>query len=137
MNRVGFKPFGLLPFCPFSPLSPSGLLGHSHLAQGDAAVVGRRQGMGEHLEASFRQGTLKPGEQQGVLHDAAGQGHQVQPGALPDQGAGVGQEPDQGGWEAGGDGGGATPELRSLTTPRKTARVSKTRAPGAALTVAG
>ena len=59
--------------------------------------------MGEHLEAALRQGAVQPGEQQGVLHHAAGQGHQVKPGPLPDQVAGVGQEPDQGVVEAGGD----------------------------------
>ena len=94
-----------MPFSLF-PLSFHPGRGHGHLAQGDGAVVGRRQGMGEHLEATRCQGAFQPGEQQGVLHHAAGQGHQVQPGPLPDQVAGVGQEPDQGVVEAGGDGGG-------------------------------
>ncbi len=80
--------------------------GHGHLAQGDATVVGRRQGMGEHLKTKRRQGAIQPGEQQGVLHHAAGQGHQVKPGRLADQAAGIGQEPGQGVVEAGGDDGG-------------------------------
>ena len=67
-----------------SPLSSQPGRGHGHLAQGDAAVVGRRQTMGQDFEAQVLQPFFQSCQHQGVLKNSPGQGRQIEAGALPE-----------------------------------------------------
>lgn len=86
-----------LPF----PLQDGGR--HGRLAQGDGAVVGRRQLVGEHLETLFFQQVPQAHQQQGILKDPPGQGHGGNPGLLPHRFTGRGQQMHQGIVEPGRD----------------------------------
>ena len=53
--------------------------GHGRLSQGDAAVIGRSLPVIQDFETGLRQPLQTPGKEAGILPDATGKGHQVQP----------------------------------------------------------
>ncbi len=65
--------------------------GHGCLAQGEAAVVGGHQAVGQDFKIKLLQATFEARNQEAVLKHAPGQGDEIKPGFLSEEKAHIGE----------------------------------------------